>query len=122
AMLTLETSYPPSVNSYYDKWGEGSKVQVRVAKPGMNYRAEVYRIKLEHLNGDCPLKGRLSMEVELWMPDRRKRDIDNPLKCMLDALTYAGVWNDDEQVDCLLVHRKGVEAPGRAKITLREIS
>jgi crossover junction endodeoxyribonuclease RusA len=63
------------------------------------------------------------MEVELWRPDRRKNgyDIDNFLKCLLDAFTYANIWVDDEQVDCLLVHKRGVEAPGKIKVTIREI-
>ena len=120
-MLTLELSYPPSLWSYYDKWGDGKKVQVRVAKQGMQYRAEVYRNRLEHLNGQCPLKGRLAMEVELWLPDRRKRDIDNPLKCLLDSFTYAKIWEDDEQVDALVIYKRGIEAPGKTIVTLREI-
>ena len=32
------------------------------------------------------------------MPDRRKRDADGPLKGVKDALTQAGVIEDDEQL------------------------
>ena len=120
-MLELELTYPPSVNDYYKKWCQGSAVRVAVDKPGSAFRAEVLRFKLVDLRNPKPLAGRISMEIELWKPDRRKRDIDNPLKCLFDALTYAQVWLDDEQVDVLLMHKRGVEAPGKCTVTLREI-
>lgn len=120
-MVELQLTYPPSVNDYYKKWCQGKSVRVAIDKPGMAYRAEVLRFKLVNLHNPKPLAGRISMEIELWKPDRRKRDMDNPLKCLFDALTYAQVWVDDEQVDCLLMHKRGVEAPGKTVITLREI-
>jgi crossover junction endodeoxyribonuclease RusA len=122
-MLELNLPYPPSVNNYYTKWAEGKTVKVAVGKAGSAYRAEVYRYRLETLKNPRPIKVRIAMEVELWRPDRRKQgyDIDNFLKCLFDSFTYAGIWEDDEQVDCLLVHKRGVEAPGKIKVTLREI-
>jgi len=120
-MITIELTYPPSVNDYYSKWCHGKAVKVAVANPGMAYRAEVLRYKLVELHNPQPIKGRVSMEVELWAPDRRKRDIDNPLKCLFDSFTYAKIWEDDEIVDCLLMHKRGVEAPGKCIITLREL-
>ena len=120
-MLELELTYPPSVNDYYKKWCQGPAVRVAVDKPGMAYRAEVLRYKLQNLHNPKPIKGRVSVEIQLWKPDRRKRDIDNPLKCLFDALTYAQVWLDDEQVDVLLMHKCGVEAPGKTIVILREL-
>jgi crossover junction endodeoxyribonuclease RusA len=120
-MITLELTYPPSVNNYYSKWCQGKSVRVAVGEAGSAYRAEVLRYKLETLKNPRPIKYRVSMEVELWAPDRIKRDIDNPLKCLFDALTYARIWEDDEIVDCLLMHKRGVEAPGKCIITLREL-
>lgn len=118
-MITIELTYPPSVNDYYTKWCQGRAVRVAVDKPGMAFRAEVLRYKL--INKINTFTGRVSMEVELWAPDRRKRDIDNPLKCLFDAMTYAKIWEDDEIVDCLLMHKRGVESPGKCVITLREL-
>ena len=118
-MITLELTYPPSVNDYYTKWCQGKSVRVAVGSPGSAFRAEVLRFKL--INKIQTITDRVSMEVELWAPDRRKRDIDNPLKCLFDALTYAKVWDDDEIVDCLLMHKRGVEAPGKTIITLRTL-
>ena len=47
------------------------------------------------------------------MPDNRCRDLDNLLKATLDALTCAGVWDDDSQIHDLRITRgKKGEAGG----------
>lgn len=128
-MTELELTYPPSVNHYYTKWCQYVQkagkhvVKMAVNDRGMAYRAEVRRFKLVDLKNPRPLKGRLSCEIQLWKPDRRKNayDIDNFLKCLFDAITYSEIWIDDEQVDMLLVRNCGVEAPGRIIVTLREL-
>jgi crossover junction endodeoxyribonuclease RusA len=50
--------------------------------------------------------------LEAYPPDRRKRDIDNLVKPTLDALTKAGVWLDDEQVEELTIRRLNVSRGG----------
>lgn len=40
--------------------------------------------------------------LEYMPPDRRRRDIDNGVKAVFDALTHADVWKDDSQVKLLL--------------------
>lgn len=125
--MTTETqlilTYPPSVNNYYTKWCQGKAVKVAVGKAGMAYRAEVLRYKLQELKNPRPLKGDVSVECQLWRPNRRKEgyNIDNFLKCLFDAFTYARIWDDDDQCSCLLVHKRGVEAPGKIIVTLREV-
>jgi len=41
----------------------------------------------------------------LFPRDKRKIDIDNPIKSVLDALKDAGVFDDDFQVDELSIVR-----------------
>lgn len=53
-----------------------------------------------------PLEGALAVEIELWWPDRRNRDIDN-VKALLDALTGI-LWLDDGQITDLHL-MKGVD-------------
>ena len=120
-MLELELTYPPTINHYYKPGNAKHGLTVHIGKAGMAYRAEVYRYRLEHLNGLCPLKGRLSFEAEIWLPDRRKRDMDNVLKCLWDSLEYAKVIEDDEQFDCMVMYKRGVESPGKVNVTIREI-
>jgi crossover junction endodeoxyribonuclease RusA len=45
-------------------------------------------------------------------PDRRKRDLSNLIKAMEDAMTQAGVWGDDSQIDYLTIIRLAVASDG----------
>jgi crossover junction endodeoxyribonuclease RusA len=49
-------------------------------------------------------------------------DLDNLPKGMLDALTHAGVWGDDSQIDDLQVTRQDCQGkPGHVVFTMREL-
>jgi len=61
------------------------------------------------------------MWVELFPPDRRKRDVDNILKALLDALTHAGVYEDDSFIDDLRVVRGAVIKGGYCRVVLSQI-
>ena len=40
-----------------------------------------------------PIGGRLAVQVEVFPPDNRRRDIDNVFKALLDAMQHGGaVW------------------------------
>jgi crossover junction endodeoxyribonuclease RusA len=56
--------------------------------------------------GSKRFEGRLSVTVDIYPPDRRKRDLDNVLKALFDGITHAGVWEDDSQIDELHVYRR----------------
>lgn len=45
-----------------------------------------------------PLEGKLSVYVELILPNHRRRDIDNMLKSLWDVLEKAGVIVNDSQI------------------------
>ncbi|WP_134871266.1 RusA family crossover junction endodeoxyribonuclease, partial [Cronobacter sakazakii] len=59
-----------------------------------------------------------SVEITLYPPDARRRDIDNYNKALFDALTHAGVWEDDSQVKRMLVEWGPVIKKGRVEITI----
>jgi len=56
----------------------------------------------------------------LFMPDKRRRDIDNYNKILLDSLTGI-VWEDDSQIDILTIGRDEVIKGGKVIITVREL-
>jgi crossover junction endodeoxyribonuclease RusA len=60
----------------------------------------------------------VSLSVVLFPPDKRKRDVDNYLKGLLDALTHAEVWTDDSLVDQLAVYRGAVIPGGQVFIKI----
>jgi len=99
--VLLEVPFPPSVNSYYRSIRRGRICQSILSKKGREYKD-----KVKAIIGDIkPLEGRLAVYIELCPPDRRRRDIDNYTKALLDSLTESGVWLDDEQIDYLLIAR-----------------
>lgn len=53
---------------------------------------------------------RVEVWLSLYVPDLRVRDVDGPIKAILDGLTAAEVWADDSQVWALHV-RKVVGTP-----------
>jgi len=57
------------------------------------------------------MTGRLRVEIEVYPPDRRRRDIDNVQKALLDALEHGGAYRDDSQLVKLEIE-KGEPIPG----------
>ena len=56
----------------------------------------------------APLTGDVRLDIRLWLPDRRRRDVDNIAKSISDGLTGIA-WEDDSQVASLSVTRAGVD-------------
>ena len=65
---------------------------------------------------------RLALRLVVQAPDRRARDLDNTVKAVQDALTHAGVWLDDSQIDRLLVERGPVVKGGMVSVTVEVMS
>tara|TARA_R110002126_G_C10379499_1_gene494117 strand:- start:423 stop:845 length:423 start_codon:yes stop_codon:yes gene_type:complete len=91
----LELSVPPTVNNYYAQVGKRRVI----TKKGRIYKEAVSRLNVTKLTG------RIGVTVELFAKDKRRRDLDNILKCLLDSLGGCGVYEDDSQVDRLVVAR-----------------
>jgi Holliday junction resolvase RusA-like endonuclease len=104
--------YPPSVNKYYRHVGP----RVLISEPGRRYRRLVEREMLAQRA--MPLTGLLAVEVDLYPPDRRRRDIDNTQKGLLDALQHAGLYEDDSQIVDLHLRRMEPCEGGRAVVRI----
>jgi crossover junction endodeoxyribonuclease RusA len=123
-VIVLELPLPPSVNRY---WRFNPKSgQAYVTAAGKAYRAAVIGVA-KHLRSTgriatAALSGRLRVGVVLCPPDERRRDLDNVLKALLDALTHARVYGDDEQIDDLRVVRGDLVAGGAVVVTVDRIS
>lgn len=110
-MIIVVTPFPPSVNHLYGN-GKGGRKYIKAA--GVEYRAAV----AEYVNRHKLVapEGRLSVAIDLYPPDRRRRDIDNSCKAALDALTHAGVYQDDCLIDELRITRMQVAQGGFLRI------
>ncbi len=112
--IELTLPFPPSVNHYLVKSVRAAKgkafVHVHVSKKGIIYQGQVLAICLQK-RAVKRLTGRLRVDITLYPPDKRKRDVDNYPKVLLDSLTKAGVWEDDEQIDKLTITRAWPRRP-----------
>lgn len=90
-----------------------------ISKKGREYRKAVEGLCLA--TKVRQMTGRLSVHIKAYPPDRRKRDVDNLLKPVLDALTHGGCWEDDSQIDVLLIERCEVRRGGELLIEIEEM-
>ena len=105
--------FPPSVNGYWRNLGD----RTILSKRAREYRKAI----LAAIGPVKPLLGRLNVVVTLFPPDKRRRDLDNYMKSLFDALQHAGVYRDDEQIDEFTVKRGAGEKGGRCSITIKEV-
>lgn len=115
-MLQLFLPYPPSVNNY---WGFSQSRRYLTAKA----RAFKDEVHYKVIQSRYPSFGKsyIRVGVELYPPDRRKRDIDNPLKPLFDSLVASGLIEDDSQIQELIVVRKEVIKGGSCRISIEKI-
>ena len=104
--VTLELPYPPSVNGYYRHVG----FRTLISREGRAYRRLVCAILRRA--SVRPLAGTLAVGLDLYPPDGRRRDCDNVLKALLDAMQYGGMYGDDSQIKKLLVVMRQQVVPG----------
>lgn len=114
--VALTLPMPPTINTYYGMRPRGG----RFVKPaGLAFRKTVAEIVAAA--GYPLLEGRIAMFVTIHPADRRSQDLDNRAKSLQDALTHAGVWLDDEQIDDLHLVRREVIKGGMVKVVISEI-
>jgi crossover junction endodeoxyribonuclease RusA len=108
-LINLKLSYPPTVNTYWKPTlrGKFGGVSIRLSERGRKYKAQAY-LEMAEQHIQRGLQGRVELLIDVYPPDRRKRDLDNVLKPLLDVLEDYGVFDDDEQIDILHVRRRGV--------------
>lgn len=114
--VTLNLPYPPSTNTVYRFTSRGGYITRR----GRDYKdaVAIYWVATGHQGfGDA----RLSVTIELYPPDKRKRDISNTEKLLVDALESAGAFDNDEQIDRLELVRCSRVEGGAVKVRIEAI-
>jgi crossover junction endodeoxyribonuclease RusA len=113
-MIELELPFPPSVNHYYRRVGP----RTLISREGRRFRERV--CSLLAAIGVRPLAGPLRLEIDVYPPDRRRRDVDNLQKGLLDALEHGGLYRNDSQIADLRIKRRGCVPGGRTLVRIWE--
>ncbi|WP_446028889.1 RusA family crossover junction endodeoxyribonuclease [Lelliottia amnigena] len=118
--MKLVLPFPPSVNTYWRAPNSGPlKGRHLISAKGRAYQSAACAAIVEQLRRlPKPSNSPAAVEIVLYPPDLRRRDIDNYNKALFDALTHAGVWEDDSQVQRMLVEWGPKVAGGRVELTI----
>ncbi|HDR1113655.1 TPA: RusA family crossover junction endodeoxyribonuclease [Pasteurella multocida] len=111
--LILELPFPPTVNTYWRRVGNSTKI----SEKGRKYSRDVAWL----VRGKkFPKDKRACVFIEAFMPDKRERDLDNLFKALLDSLVKAGVLVDDSIIDELRIVRRKVVKNGLVRVHIGE--
>ena len=108
--------FPPTVNNYYSKSKAGGRF---ISHKGRAFRDMV----IEEITAQLPgiaIDYRMLVEIVLFPPDNRIRNIDNYNKALLDAISHAGLWADDHLIDQLFIYRGQVRRSGSVYVRINE--
>lgn len=92
--IELELPMPVSENRY-------RRVVAGCSHPVISHEGRKYHDHVRAIfraSGMVPIPGEVRLRLEFYPPDRRRRDLDNLFKCLLDSLVAAGAIEDDALV------------------------
>ena len=114
--VSFSVPYPPSMNTMWRNF-RGRTV---LSKAGRIFREQVNFLVIDK---NIPKFGDKKLKVTMILRprDKRKTDIDNRIKAVLDALEHAGVFDDDFQVDHLEMIRGEPIKGGLLHVVIEEI-
>ena len=113
--VNLTLPWPPSMNTYWRTF-QGRMI---ISAKGRDYRKAVIE-QVQIQGGETHYLGKLCVEIEAYRPDKRRRDLDNLLKAVLDGCTHAGVWADDSNIVDLRIYWAATIG-GMIKLSVREL-
>ena len=93
-----------------------------LSRAGRKYREDALWVIHSHIDNAEMFTGRLEVLIEVFVPDRRKRDLSNIPKAVEDAITKSEkIWLDDEQIDDLRIVRREIRKPAEVIVHIREL-
>lgn len=98
--ISFKLPWPPSANTYWRRNGE----RYFISSTGQAYRKHVASACYE-LAKSFMAEDRIRISIQAYPPDRRRRDLDNICKALLDSLQAATIFPDDSQIDELNLKR-----------------
>ena len=107
--------WPPSVNTAYPTTRSGRRV---LSKKGKEYQKIVWALCAKQ--NIKMVRGPVQIVIQAFPPDKRKRDVDNLFKMILDGLQKAYIIEEDSLVYHLAITKNVPMPPGRVEIDLQK--
>ena len=115
---TLELPWPPSVNNLWRRPTGGPLAgRTLLSRAARDYKADVAKLVLTQRVTPFRVSEGLGISIKAYPPDRRRRDLDNLLKIVLDSLQGSGVIPDDHQVEMIGIWRMEVIPRGKLSVS-----
>ena len=118
--LSISLPFPPSVNQAYRHW----KGRMLKSKAGREYQKSVNFVWVAMKQDKRAVEfgeDRLRVTIFVYPPDKRRRDLDNLGKLLLDGLEKVGVYENDSQIDNLTYVHCWIEKPGRVAVNIENV-
>ena len=115
----IRLPYPPSMNTYLRHLPNGRTL---LSERGRAYHTTVWEVVKRTMPGHAPILGPLVVTLTAFPPDKRRRDLDNLPKVVLDSLTKAGVWKDDSQIQRLTIQWGAFWPGGALDVEIEELA
>jgi len=109
--------YPPSVNAAFRNVSGGGRKRTDGYRKWRKHAAEEIMVQRP-----AKFKGHYILRIKARRPDNRKRDIDNLIKPISDALVAAGVVKDDDLCVCVTAYWSERSTKNGVIIRLRAVS
>ena len=113
--LTLSGN-PISTNNLYRHIGNRVYMTQKGKDLKEQYAWEIYSQEKETFDG------LVEVEITYYFGNRRKNDIDNFSKVILDSITDAGIWEDDSQIAKMTIIKKYDKENPRIEIQIGGIN
>jgi crossover junction endodeoxyribonuclease RusA len=116
-MITLP--WPPSANKCWRNVNGRSILSKEAREWRKTVEGIFYSLSLQQ-RSRLPFCGSVYIMIDAYPPDKRKRDLDNLLKPLLDSLQHVGIYKDDSQIDGICIDRQQVIGDGKVNVFLSE--
>lgn len=119
--MRLTLPWPPSANTYYRHVSRGPLAgRTLLSETGRAYRKAVDAV-VAQARARKALAVPLEVRIAAFPPDRRKRDLDNLLKSVLDCLEASGVIENDNLIESLSIYRAERVAGGQLEVQINTL-
>lgn len=116
--MTITLPWPPSTNTSYATYNN-RRIKSRKAR---DYTQTIQTLLQAHPTWTTHTRTitpntTIHITINLHPPDKRKRDINNHDKILIDAL-FTTLNADDSQITSLTIHKHPPQPPGHATLTI----